>query len=147
MQLVKDQIFEMSLMLHGYFKKNGMLDKVKMTVYSPGEYLSDLSSDARKAVGEIYKEFGITLIQNFRVREITEHKIIDEKGNRIPSDLSIILPPYTGNPALKNSTPDLVDDAGFIPTDLNMVSIKYDNVYASGDANAITVPKLAYLAV
>jgi sulfide:quinone oxidoreductase len=140
-------VFEMSLMLHGYFKKRGMLDKVKMTVYSPGEYLSDLSSDARKAVGEIYKEFGITLIQNFRVRENTEHEIIDEKGNRIPSDLSIILPPYTGNPALKNSTPDLVDDAGFIPTDLNMVSIKYDNVYASGDANAMTVPKLAYLAV
>jgi sulfide:quinone oxidoreductase len=45
-------VFEMSLMLHGYFKKKGMLDKVKMTVYSPGEYLSDLSSESRKAVGK-----------------------------------------------------------------------------------------------
>jgi len=140
-------VFEMSLMLHGYFKKKGMLDKVKMTVYSPGEYLLDLSSESRKAVGKIYKQLGITLVQNFRVREITEHEIIDEKGNKLPSDLSIILPPYTGNPALKNSTPDLVDDGGFTLTDLNMVSIKYDNVYASGDANSITVPKLAYLAV
>ncbi|AWR96752.1 NAD(P)/FAD-dependent oxidoreductase [Acidianus sulfidivorans JP7] len=140
-------VFEMSLMLHGYFLKKGMLDKVKMTVYSPGEYLSDLSSAARKAVGEMYKQLGVTLVNNFRIKEIREHEIVDEKGNTIPSDLSIVLPPYTGNPALKNSTPDLVDDGGFIPTDLNMVSIKYDNVYASGDANSMTVPKLAYLAV
>ncbi|AWR94094.1 NAD(P)/FAD-dependent oxidoreductase [Acidianus brierleyi] len=140
-------VFEMSLMLHGYFKKMGILDKVKMTVYSPGEYLSDLSSAARKAVGEMYKQMGITLINNFKVEKITEHEVIDEKGNSIPSDLSLILPPYVGNPALKNSTPDLVDDGGFIPTDLNMVSLKYDNIYASGDANAMTVPKLAYLAV
>jgi len=86
-------------------------------------------------------------MQTLELEKSLNIEIIDEKGNKLPSDLSIILPPYTGNPALKNSTPDLVDDGGFTLTDLNMVSIKYDNVYASGDANSITVPKLAYLAV
>lgn len=140
-------VFEMSLMLTGYFKKKGMLDKVKISVYSPGEYLSDLSPASRKAVGEIYKSLNIDLIHNFRLKEVREKEIVSEDGKKIDSDLSILLPPYTGNPALKNSTPDLVDDGGFIPTDLNMVSIKYDNIYAVGDSNSLTVPKLGYLAV
>ncbi len=140
-------VFEMSLMLHGYFKKKGLLDKVKVTVFSPGEYLSDLSPQSRKAVASIYQQLGVKLVHNFRIKEIKEHEIVDEKGNKLDSDLTIVLPPYTGNPALKNSTPDLVDDGGFIPTDLNMVSLKYDNVYAVGDSNSMTVPKLGYLAV
>ncbi|BCS91753.1 Sulfide-quinone reductase [Metallosphaera sp. J1] len=140
-------VFEMSLMLHGYFTRKGMWDKVKITVYSPGEYLSDLSPASRKAVAEIYKGLGIELVHNFRLKELREKEIVDEKGNKLESDLSILLPPYTGNPALKASTKDLVDDGGFIPTDLNMQSIKYDNIYAVGDSNALTVPKLGYLAV
>ncbi|MUN29321.1 NAD(P)/FAD-dependent oxidoreductase [Sulfuracidifex metallicus] len=140
-------VFEMSLMLHGYFMKKGMLNKVKMTVYSPGEYLSDLSVGSRKAVASIYQQLGVNLVHGFRIKEITDKEIISEDGKKLPSDLTIVLPPYTGNPALKNSTPDLVDDGGFIPTDGNMVSIKYDNVYAVGDSNSLTIPKLGYLAV
>ncbi|QGA53425.1 NAD(P)/FAD-dependent oxidoreductase [Sulfolobus sp. E5-1-F] len=140
-------IFEMSLMLSGYFKKKGMLNKVKLVVFSPGEYLSDLSTTSRKIVREMYRQMGIELVDNFRIREIRENEIVDETGKVIKTDLTILIPPYTGNPALKNSTPDLIDDGGFVPTDLNMVSIKYDNIYAVGDANSLTVPKLGYLAV
>ncbi|EHP68643.1 MAG: FAD-dependent oxidoreductase [Metallosphaera yellowstonensis] len=140
-------VFEMSLMLHGYFKRKGILDKVKITVYSPGEYLSDLSPASRKAVAEIYKGLGIELVHNFRLNELRENEVVDEKGKKLESDLSILLPPYTGNPALKASTKDLIDDGGFVPTDLNMQSITYDNVYAVGDSNSLTVPKLGYLAV
>ncbi|NON62263.1 NAD(P)/FAD-dependent oxidoreductase [Acidianus sp. RZ1] len=140
-------VFEMSLMLHGYFMHKKMLDKVKLTVFSPGEYLSDLSPMSRKAVASIYDQLGVKLVHNFRIKEIKEHEIVDEKGNKLESDLTIVLPPYAGNPALKNSTPDLIDDGGFIPTDLNMLSLKYDNVYAVGDSNSMTIPKLGYLAV
>jgi sulfide:quinone oxidoreductase len=140
-------VFEMSLMLHGYFMKKGMLNKVKTTVFSPGEYLSDLSVGSRKTVASLYQQLGVNLVHGFRIKEITDKEIISEDGKKIPSDLTIVLPPYTGNPALKNSTPDLVDDGGFIPTDGNMVSIKYDNVYAVGDSNSLTIPKLGYLAV
>lgn len=140
-------VFELSLMLTGYFKSKGMLSKVKMTVYSPGEYLSDLSPASRKTVAEMYKGMGIELVHNFRIKEIREKEVVSEDGKTLESDLSILLPPYAGNPALKNSTPDLIDDGGFVPTDLNMTSLKYDNVYAVGDANSATVPKLGYLAV
>ncbi|AOL17011.1 pyridine nucleotide-disulfide oxidoreductase [Sulfolobus sp. A20] len=140
-------VFEMSLMLSGYFKKRGLANKVKFVIFSPGEYLSDLSTTSRKIVREMYKQMGIELVDNFKIKEIRENEILDESGKTIKADLTILIPPYTGNMALKNSTKDLIDDGGFVPTDMNMVSIKYDNIYAVGDSNSITVPKLGYLAV
>lgn len=123
-------VLEMSLMLQGYFKKKGILNKVKFYVFSPGEYLSDLSRGNRVVVAEMYKQIGIELINNFKIKEIKEHEIVSEDEKTIPADLTILIPPYEGNSALKNSTPDLIDDGGFVPTDMNMVSLKYENVYA-----------------
>ena len=50
------------------------------------------------------------MIDSFRIKEIREREIIDETGKKIEADLVILMPLYTGNPALKNSIPDLVDD-------------------------------------
>jgi sulfide:quinone oxidoreductase len=140
-------IFEFSLMVTGYLKKKGLLSKTKLTVYSPGEYLSDLSPQSRKAVKRMYDSMGIELIHNFRLSEVRKGEVVSEDGKSIPSDLSIYKPPYTGVTVLKRLSGDLADEAGFVPTDLNMVSVAYDNIYAVGDANAGSIPKLGYLAV
>ncbi|BBL45534.1 sulfide-quinone reductase [Nanobdella aerobiophila] len=140
-------VFELSIMLRGYFAKKGVLDKTKFIVFSPGEYLSDLSNENRSTVNGLYKSLGIELINGFVVKEIDKDKVISEDGKEIKADLTIILPPYSANPVLKNSTKDLVDDAGFVITNKYMQSINYPEVYAVGDSNAITVPKLGYLAV
>lgn len=140
-------IFEYTLMLTGYLKKKGLLGKTKITVYSPGEYLSDLSPQSRKVVRKLYADMGVELVENFKLKEIREGQVVGEDGRTIASDLSVYKPPYTGVDVLKEEAGDLADDAGFIPTDLNMVSTSYDNVYAVGDANAGSVPKLGYLAV
>jgi len=140
-------IFEFSLMLKGYLKAKGLLSKTKITVYSPGEYLSDLSKQSRQAVRQIYEQMGVTLVERFRLAEITENSVVSEDGRRIQSDISVYKPPYTGHPVLRKLSGSLADDAGFVPTDLNMVSVAYPNVYAVGDANAGSIPKLGYLAV
>ncbi|MEM3670595.1 MAG: FAD-dependent oxidoreductase [Thermoprotei archaeon] len=140
-------IFEYSLMLSGYLKKKGLLGKTKITVYSPGEYLSDLSLQTRKTVKKLYSDMGIELVENFRLKEIRPGEVVSEDGRKIPSDLSVYKPPYTGVPVLKETSGKLADEAGFVPTDMNMVSLSYDNVYAVGDANAGALPKLGYLAV
>jgi sulfide:quinone oxidoreductase len=140
-------IFEMSLMLHGLLTKKGVLNKTKITVYSPAEYLSDLSVANRKTVKGLYAQLGYTLVENFVVKEITKNSVISDKGKSLKSDLSLYKPPYEGIPVLKQTAGDLADDGGFVPTDINMVSLKYDNIYAVGDANAGVVPKLGFLAV
>lgn len=140
-------IFEFSLMLKGYLKKRGLLDKTKITVYSPGEYLSDLSRQSRAAVKQMYGQMGVTLVEKFRLAEISKDKVVSDDGREIPSDVSVYKPPYTGHPVLKKLSGTLSDDAGFVPTDLNMLSTAYPNVYAVGDVNAGSIPKLGYLAV
>jgi sulfide:quinone oxidoreductase len=140
-------IFEMSLMLHGLLKKNGVLDKTKITIFSPGEFLSDLSVANRKIVKTLYGQLGYGLVEKFKLKEYTENSVISDGGKSLKSDLSFYKPPYAGLPVLKQGAGDFTDDAGFVPTDMNMVSIKYDNVYAVGDANAGVVPKLGFLAV
>jgi sulfide:quinone oxidoreductase len=140
-------IFEMSLMLHGLLKKNGVLDKTKITIFAPGEFLSDLSVANRKIVKTLYGQLGYGLVEKFKLKEYTENSVISDGGKSLKSDLSFYKPPYAGLPVLKQGAGDFSDDAGFVPTDMNMVSIKYDNVYAVGDANAGVVPKLGFLAV
>ena len=140
-------IFEMSLMLHGLLKKNSVLDKTKITIFAPGEFLSDLSVANRKIVKTLYGQLGYGLVEKFVLKEYTENSVISDGGKSLKSDLSIYKPPYAGNPVLKQGAGDFADDGGFVPTDMNMVSIKYDNVYAVGDANAGAVPKLGFLAV
>ena len=140
-------IFEMSLMLHGLLKKNGVLDKTKITIFAPGEFLSDLSVANRKIVKTLYGQLGYGLVEKFKLKEYTENSVISDGGKSLKSDLSFYKPPYAGLPVLKQGAGDFTDDAGFVPTDMNMVSIKYDNVYAVGDANAGVVPKLGFLAV
>ncbi len=140
-------IFEMSLMLHGLLKENGVLNKTKITIFAPGEFLSDLSVANRKIVKTLYGQLGYGLVEKFVLKEYTENSVISDGGKSLKSDLSIYKPPYAGNPVLKQAAGDLADDGGFVPTDMNMVSIKYDNVYAVGDANAGAVPKLGFLAV
>jgi sulfide:quinone oxidoreductase len=140
-------IFEMSLMLHGLLKKNGVLNKTNITIFSPAEFLSDLSVANRKIVKSLYGQLGYGLVENFVLKEYTENSVISDGGKSLKSDLSIYKPPYAGLPVLKQAAGDFADDGGFVPTDMNMVSIKYDNVYAVGDANAGAVPKLGFLAV
>ena len=140
-------IFEMSLMLHGLLKKNGVLNKTKITIFAPGEFLSDLSVANRKIVKTLYGQLGYGLVENFVLKEYTENSVISDGGKSLKSDLSIYKPPYAGLPVLKQAAGDFADDGGFVPTDMNMMSIKYDNVYAVGDANAGAVPKLGFLAV
>ncbi len=140
-------IFEFSLMVKGYLKSRGLLGKTRITVYSPGEYLSDLSHTSRSAVKQIYEQMGVTLVEKFRLSKMTQQTVVSEDGRQIPSDISVYKPPYTGNPVLKRLSGTLADEAGFVPTDLNMVSVNYPNIYAVGDANAGSVPKLGYLAV
>jgi sulfide:quinone oxidoreductase len=134
-------------MLHGLLKKNGVLDKTKITIFAPGEFLSDLSVANRKIVKTLYGQLGYGLVEKFVLKEYTKNSVISDGGKSLKSDLSFYKPPYAGLPVLKQYAGDFADDAGFVPTDMHMVSIKYDNVYAVGDANAGVVPKLGFLAV
>ncbi len=141
-------VFELSLMIPAYLKKRGIMDKTHITIFSPGEeVLTDISKESRGVIKTMYSQAGFDMVWKFNLAEIKKDEIVSEDGKTIKADIAVVLPPYEKNDAVKDSTPDLFDDGGFIPTDEHMRSIKYDNVYSCGDSNQFTVPKLGFLAV
>jgi sulfide:quinone oxidoreductase len=91
------------------------------------------------------KERGIELYLNKVLREIREKEVFFADGSSLPSDLTIIIPPYKAAPIFRKNR--LGDEEGFIPTDESMKHLDFDNIYAIGDINALAQPKLGHIAV
>jgi sulfide:quinone oxidoreductase len=67
-----------------------------------------------------------------------------EDGTELPSDLTLVIPPYTGPDVIKES--GIGDQYGFIRTDKSMRHPVYKNIFVVGDCNANSMPKLGHIA-
>jgi sulfide:quinone oxidoreductase len=139
-------IGEAMFMTDYYLRKKGYRNNSRINVFTPGEiFFEDVGDKVRNKVGGVMQERGISLQNNKVLKEITPTEMIFEDGSTIPSDLSIIIPPYKAHCIFKDS--GLGDDKGFIPTDKGMRHLDYDNIFAAGDINALAQPKLGHIAV
>lgn len=87
----------------------------------------------------------IELIENFPVREISEHKISSDDGRSIDHDLLMLAPSFQGQTMVKNS--DIADESGFAKVNKLMQVAELPHTYAVGDCTALAGPKLAHMAV
>jgi sulfide:quinone oxidoreductase len=99
------------------------------------------------------------LDKHFAKREIIVHKEVqlvrlDEKtlyfkdGKTMPYDMCVLVPPYRGIEALKNS--GLINERGFVPVDWNTMRADQSNnrnIYAVGDCIGNPGPKQGHLAL
>lgn len=137
---------EVMFMLKEFLDKKGLSDSSPITAFSPAEiFFEDVGDDVRNAVGAIMKKEGIGLITEKIVSGIDEKRIYFTDGSSELCALPIILPQYKPYSFLEES--GLTDDAGFIPTDKQMRHLDFANIYAAGDATALSVPKLGHIAV
>jgi sulfide:quinone oxidoreductase len=74
------------------------------------------------------------------VRRITADGVEFSNGKSLEAELKIIFPNWEPHAFIK--TLPIVDEAGFIITDLTMRIADYPHVFALGDCAALTVPKL-----
>jgi sulfide:quinone oxidoreductase len=74
------------------------------------------------------------------ISRITADGIEFTNGTGLEAELKIVFPNWEPHALLK-ALP-IADEAGFVVTDLFMRSTDYPNVFAVGDAAAVTVPKL-----
>ncbi len=137
---------EAMFMIDYYLRHHKLREKSIIKVFTPGAvFFEDVGDHARGKVGAVMQDREIDLLNNKVVTEITASEIKFEDGTALPSDLSIIIPPYKALPLFKES--GLGDDQGFIPTDQAMRHLDYPNVFAAGDINALSQPKLGHIAV
>lgn len=71
---------------------------------------------------------------------LTPEGIEFANGQKIETELNIVFPNWKPNGFLKGLP--ISDEVGFIITDMRMRNPEYPEVFACGDAAAITVPKL-----
>ncbi|GAB6072680.1 FAD/NAD(P)-binding oxidoreductase [Venenivibrio stagnispumantis] len=137
---------EVMFMIDHRLRKEGKREKSSINVFTPGEiFFEDVGDNPRNTVGKFMEERGIKLHLNKELVEITDKEVIFKDGSSLPCDLAIIIAPYKAPDFIKES--GLGDDMGWVPTDRTMKHIKYDNIYAVGDVNALAQPKLGHIAV
>jgi len=137
---------EVMFMLKEFLVKKGLSETSPITAFSPAKiFFEDVGDAVRNDVGAIMKKEGIGLMTEKIVSKIDGERIWFEDGSSEICALPIILPQYKPYSFLEES--GLTDDAGFIPTDNQMRHLDFKNIFAAGDATALSVPKLGHIAV
>lgn len=86
-----------------------------------------------------FKFLKIDPIVNVATEKVTPGEIHLQNGRRIPFKYAIIIPPFKGVEAIRNS-PGLGNEHGFVPVNSRYQHPTYPNIYAAGVAVAVSPP-------
>ncbi len=133
---------EVSLSLAHWLQEHGKGDAKNITMFTPGKLIAeDAGEKVVKQLLDTASSMGFHYLNNTDdIKRLTAEGIEFTNGSSIKSELNIIFPnwkPYTFLKGLPIS-----DEVGFIVTDMKMRNPDYPEVFACGDAAALTVPKL-----
>lgn len=133
---------ETMLSMATWLKEHGRGGPDKITVFTPAHVIAE---DAGEEV--VNKLLGIAAGMGFHylndtkdIVRITAEGIEFANGQSLEAELKIIFPDWVPHDFLKGLP--ISDSEGFVVTDATMRNPRYGNVFAAGDAAAITVPKL-----
>lgn len=116
-------------------RKHGVRDQVELTWISPEPVLGDFGiggmTGGETMLKAFFKMYNIKSVVNSSIQNIEPDKITLDDGTVLPYKLAMLIPPFVGVEAMKNS-PELVDEKGFVICNDGYQSIHYPNVFAAG---------------
>ena len=138
-------VLEVALSMATWLKDHNMGGPEKITMFTPGEVIAE---DAGKAIVQEFldmaKNMGFQYLnQTQDIQSITADGVQFTNGKSLDAELTIVLPDWVPLRFLKELP--FADEVGFVVTDELMHAVGYPEVYAVGDAAALTVPKLGAL--
>lgn len=125
-----------------YLGETGQGGPSNITVFTPAEMIAEDAGETvvNQLLG-IASKLGFNYLNNTQgIKRLTKEGIEFEDGRAVEAELKIIFPNWKAHAFLRGLP--ISDSEGFIVTDLLMRNPKYPNVFAAGDAAAVTVPKL-----
>lgn len=133
---------EVSLALAHWLQEHDKGGPKNITLFTPGALIAeDAGEKVVKQLLDAASSMGFSYINKTEdITRLTAEGIEFANGQTIKSELNIILPNWAPHAFLKGLP--VSDEVGFIITDMKMRNPDYPNVFACGDAAAITVPKL-----
>lgn len=124
-------------------RKRKVRKKVDVLWITPEPYLGNFGIDGmpggEKMLKTFMKMYNIKYIVDASIERIEKDKIVLKTGEELPYKMAMLMPPFEGVPAMKNS-PKLVDQKGFVETKASYQHVKYEDVFASGLAVQVKVP-------
>ena len=134
-------VAEIALNLDEYIKEKNL--NCQIDIFTPNStFLNFAGENVTSKIETLLKERGINIHYNRDIKEINKSSISFSDNSTLESNLSIVVPPYNIPPFLENLTTN-----SWIETDNNMAHLEYNNIFIVGDINALTVPKIGYLAL
>ncbi len=133
---------EAMLSMATWLGQHGLGGPDKITVFTPGKMIAEDAGE--KVVNEllgIASKMGFHYLNETRdISRLTAEGLEFANGKSIEAELKIIFPDWVPHDFLKGLP--IVDERGFVVTDLTMRHPKYREILAAGDAAAVTIPKL-----
>jgi len=140
-------IAEIMFMVDYELRRRGLREGSSIRVFSPGAvFFEDVGPKVHAEVEQLVARQGIEVSTGKVLDRLSKDQVHFADGTAWESALSIVLPPYAGNPVVQRS-PGLGDERGFVPTDAAMRHLDAERVYAAGDGAALSMPKLGHIAV
>jgi len=120
--------------------KQGTPDKI--TVFTPAELIAeDAGETVVHQLLDLATQMGFHYMNNTQdIKRLTKEGIEFADGRSVEAELKIVFPNWKAHDFLRGLP--ISDSQGFITTDLLMTNPKYKNIFAAGDAAAVTMPKL-----
>ncbi|MGD8925585.1 MAG: FAD-dependent oxidoreductase [Thioalkalispiraceae bacterium] len=114
----------------------------KITVFTPAEIIAeDAGETVVNQLLEIASNMGFGYInKTYDISRLTQDGIEFSNGESLEAEVKIIFPDWVAHDFLHGLP--ISDNMGFIKTSLLMRNPDYPEVFAAGDAAAVTVPKL-----
>ncbi len=137
---------EVMLPLGYWLETHGGGGPEKVTVFTPGETMAeDAGLAVVKPLLDIAGSLGYHYVNHTEdIKAITQDGVEFANGTSVEAELKMVFPDWQAHSFLHDLP--ISDDRGFILTNMMARNPRYSNVFACGDAAAVTVPKLGILA-
>jgi sulfide:quinone oxidoreductase len=138
-------VLETGLSMAQWLEEKGKGDAHKITLFSPAKVIAE---DAGQAVVDellaLATKMGFNYLPSTEdVARLTAQGIEFVSGDSVEAELKIVIPDWVPHSFLVGLP--ISDELGFVITDRTMRNPTHPEVFAVGDAAAITVPKLGSL--
>jgi len=136
--------YEVVLNLEHALRKAGVRDKAPITFISSEPFLGHFGMGGLGKGEEMLKTFfakrGIDSIVNTAIEKVEPNAVVLADGRTVPFKYSIIIPPFLGIDAIRDS-PGLCNQRGFVPVNDKYQHVDYPEIYSAGVAVAIAPPE------
>lgn len=135
--------YEIAFNIDRALREAKIRDKAPVTFITSEPFLGHFGiggmGKGQKMVEWFFKKLHINWVTNAWIEKVTQTEIHLRDGKTIPFKYAIIIPPFKGVRAIRDSH-GLGDERGFIPVNSKYQHTTYSNIYAAGVAVAVKPP-------